>query len=171
MEPDDERYLVTGAPRLSKGQPAPLFERLVGERLVGHQPSAGEPLRSYETGEAAESVRREVERLLNTRRPPLPTSTLGATVIQYGVPDFSHLATANTMDLVALSRALSQAIQSFEPRLTNVRVELQPDPKHPSAALGCLYASLRIRMVSEPVCFPLQLGRNGAASIAEAAEK
>jgi type VI secretion system lysozyme-like protein len=166
MEPDDQRYLLTTAPRLSKGQPAPLFER-----LVENQPPAGEPLRSYETAQAAESVRREVERLLNTRRSPLPPSVSGTTVIQYGVPDFSHLAAANTLDLLALSRVLSQAIQSFEPRLTSVRVELQADPKDPSGAMGYLYASLQIRMVSEPVCFPLHLGRNGAALVAGQAER
>lgn len=166
MEPDDQRHLLTTAPRLSKGQPAPLFERL----MENYSP-AGEPLRSYETAGAAESVRREVERLLNTRRSPLPPSARAPTVIHYGVPDYSHLTAANTLDLLALSRVLSHTVQAFEPRLSNVRVELLADPKNPSGALGYLYASLRIRMVSEAVCFPLQLGCNGVTTIAEAAER
>ena len=163
MEPDDQRHFVTTAPRLSKGQPTPLFERLVEK----YSPAA-EPLRSYETAEATESVRREVERLLNTRRSPLPAPARGPSVIHYGVPDCSHLTAANTLDLLALSRVLSQTIQAFEPRLTNVRVELLADPKNPTGALGYIHANIRIRMVSEPVCFPLQLGPNGATTIAEA---
>ncbi len=166
MEPDDQRRRLTTAPRLSKGQPAPLFER-----LVENYSPAGEPLRSYETAAAAESVRREVTRLLNTRRSPLPPPMLGPSVIHYGVPDCSHLTAANTLDLLALSRVLSLAIQAFEPRLSSVRVELLADPQNPSGALGYLHANIRIRMVSEPVCFPLQLGRNGATTIAEAAEQ
>lgn len=166
MEPDDQRHLLTMTPRLSKGQLAPLFER-----LAENHPPAGEPLRSYETDQAAESVRREVERLLNTRRSTLPLVSSGNTVVDYGVPDFSHIAAASTLDLAALSGVLSQAVQSFEPRLSNVRIELQADPKNPSGAIGHLYARIRIRMVSEAVCFPLLLGRNGVASVAPRTEK
>lgn len=165
MEPDDQRSLLGQQPRLSKGQLTPLFERLVEK-----YPPAGEPLRSYDVEAASESVRREVERVLNTRCTSSAAGPRDNTVIQYGVPDFSHISVASTPDLLALSNRLSQAIQSFEPRLANVQVELQPDPKNPNGAVGHLHAKLRVRMVSEAICFPLALGRNGKASIAEAEE-
>jgi type VI secretion system protein ImpF len=162
MEPDDQRPVLKLQPRLYKGQLTPLFER-----LVENHPPAQEPLRSYEIQDAAESVRREVERVLNTRCATTSGGNLAQTVIQYGVPDFTHISVANTLDLLALSRQLTQAVQSFEPRLANVYVELQPDPKNPNGAIGHIHAKLQIRMVSEAVCFPLALGRHGKASIAE----
>ncbi len=165
MEPDDQRPLLGQQPRLSKGQLTPLFERLVEQ-----YPPAGEPLRSYDVAAASESVRREVDRVLNTRCIASAGASRQNTVMQYGVPDFSHISVASTPDLLALSHRLTQAIQSFEPRLANVQVELQPDPRNPNGAVGHLHARLQIRMVSEAICFPLTLGRNGRASIAQPEE-
>jgi type VI secretion system protein ImpF len=119
---------------------------------------------------SAESVRREVERILNTR---CATATGGpgeSTVVQYGVPDFTHISVASTLDLLALSQQLTQVVQFFEPRLANVYVELQPDPKNSNGAVGHLHAKLQVRMVSEAICFPLVLGRNGKAALAKPEE-
>jgi type VI secretion system protein ImpF len=165
MEPDDQRPVLKLQPRRSKGQLTPLFERLVEK-----YPPAREPLRSYTADGAAESVRREVERLLNTRCTASTGGPGESTVIRYGVPDFTHTSVASTLDLLALSQQLTQVIQSFEPRLANVRVDLQADPKNPNGAVGNLHAKLQIRMVSEAVCFPLVLGRNGKAFLAEPTE-
>jgi type VI secretion system lysozyme-like protein len=129
-----------------------------------------EPLRSYQIEEAGESIRREVERLLNTRC-TLPAECAGeTTVLQYGVPDFTHISAASTLDLLALSRKLSWAITSFEPRLSHVQVELRRDPSKPNAAVGHLHAKLQLRTMSEAVSFPLALGRDGQASVAEPEE-
>ena len=157
-------------PRPSKGQVAPLFERLVNrpQGPVDNGTPAQEPLRSYQIEGAAESIRREVERLLNTRC-TLPTEPAGeTTVLQYGVPDFTHISAASTLDLLALSRTLSSVITSFEPRLSGVQVELRRDPSKPNAAVGHLHAKLQLRTVSEAVSFPLALGRDGQVSVAEA---
>lgn len=153
-------------PRSSKGQVAPLFERLVNQPQRPGAP-AQEPLRSYQVEEAAESIRREVERLLNTRCILPAECAPERTVLQYGVPDFTHISAASTLDLLALSRTLSLAITSFEPRLSSVQVELRQDPRRPNAAVGHLYAKLQLRTLSEAVSFPLALGRDGQVSVAE----
>lgn len=77
--------------------------------------------------ELKQSVRRDLENLLNTRcRPmtlPEELSELEVSLVNYGIPDFtgSNLRAAEEPDL--LFRAIESAIRNFEPRLTVVRVE------------------------------------------------
>lgn len=72
-----------------------------------------------------ESIKRDVEYLLNTRCPPIPDIALypkaAASVVNYGLPDISSFSDS-AGDQSALLAALVQTLRRFEPRIQNVRV-------------------------------------------------
>lgn len=109
------------------GARAPLFDRLAGREPVpyGDPPR---PLRILDRAALAESLQRELQRLLNTRRPEFKPGALagaGLTVIEYGLPDYSAMYTQNPEDQKKLSILIRSTIESFEPRLRDVRVEVK----------------------------------------------
>jgi type VI secretion system protein ImpF len=72
-----------------------------------------------------DSVKRDVEYLLNTRCPPIENLSLypkaASSVVNFGLPDLSSYSDT-TMDQNALLAAMVQTIRRFEPRIQNVRV-------------------------------------------------
>lgn len=134
---------------------------LLFERLVDQQPSQreeAEPFRVLTRVGLRESVRREVERLLNTRC-PFPDGFLPGqrTVADYGLPDFSHLSPASDEDRFEMAGAIVRAIEAYEPRLRRVRVHIEPDTDNRNRGLGCIEAQLVMGEVLEPVSFPFHL--------------
>ena len=114
------------------------------------------------TAEVVASVRREISRLLNTRvAPNHRASAPRLSVVDYGIADFSHLSAADTLEIEALAKLLTHAIQSFEPRLLNPRVVLQADPSDLRKVIGQMDAKVMIGVIPEPVCFPLELYLRG----------
>jgi type VI secretion system protein ImpF len=104
---------------------APLFDRLVDHQP--RQPSEPQPRSTLSRGELHASVRREVERLLNTRC-SVPASELddsARSVVDYGVPDGALLSPHSQTDNQRLEQLFSRAISAFEPRLRHVRVTLE----------------------------------------------
>lgn len=77
--------------------------------------------------EIQKAVRRDVEDLLNTRYRcdmwPPQLNGLEDSLINYGLPDFtaSGLNLSNQTDV--LTRAIKDALERFEPRLVDIRVE------------------------------------------------
>jgi type VI secretion system protein ImpF len=73
-----------------------------------------------------ESVRRDIEWLLNTRRlvdlPPENLVEVNRSVYVYGLPDFTSWSVANPQDRKRLLRELHATIRLFEPRLSNPRL-------------------------------------------------
>ena len=74
-----------------------------------------------------ESVKRDVEYLLNSRRPPIPQmqqyAKAAASVANYGLPDMnSYSGSGNEHN--SLLMAILQTLRNFEPRIQNVRVFL-----------------------------------------------
>jgi type VI secretion system protein ImpF len=80
--------------------------------------------------EIKDAVRRDLENLLNTRARCLswpPTlDELPASLVNYGLPDFTNTYARAVQDPENLIKAIQFAIERFEPRLRNVRVELMP---------------------------------------------
>ena len=76
-----------------------------------------------------ESVKRDVEYLLNTRCPPIPDilhyPKAAASVVNFGLPDVSAFSDSST-DQNALLAAMVQTLRRFEPRIQNVRVMVAP---------------------------------------------
>jgi type VI secretion system lysozyme-like protein len=144
-------------PRPISGAKTPLFDRLLDDGPEVRQPVS--PNRAYDAQSLRESVRADLVRLLNTR-----TNLRGnirelahGTVLDYGIPDLSPISAADEQQRVALARRVEDVISTYEPRLQNVKVLIQPDKSDPRKLLGVVYASLVIGSVVEPVYFPLAL--------------
>jgi type VI secretion system lysozyme-like protein len=131
------------------------------DKLVDYNPQLSReprPLRTLSRRELRESVRRELDRLLNTRC-PLPTEVREErerSVIDYGVPDFSALNPLSPDDQELLALQLKHTIETYEPRLQDVRITAEP-PKtdfHKSL-LFRIDAVLSVESIREPVSFPV----------------
>lgn len=148
-------------PRPITGARAPLFERLVDEdRGAALEPV---PLRVLDRAGVIASVTREVGRLFNTRSPHPERLAQPETawVLDYGVPDFGGSSAASAADRERYATLLAQALQRFEPRLSQVRVTLEPVPEAPSRLAGRVSAQLQLGRVREPVSFPLLAAADG----------
>ena len=75
-----------------------------------------------------DSLKRDVEWLLNTRRPPIDHiesySKASASVIHYGLTDINAFTGSSGRDENALSLAILQSLREFEPRIQSPRVFL-----------------------------------------------
>ncbi|HEY3568171.1 MAG TPA: type VI secretion system baseplate subunit TssE [Thermoanaerobaculia bacterium] len=140
---------------------APLFDRLVDREP--QSPAEPRPLRTLDPRGLRESVRRELERMLNTRS-SLPVDRLVArgelTVLEYGIPDLSAFSAGNEDDRRLLLQLVARAVAAFEPRLRGVRVgfesERLEEGRH--ALRLRIDADLVTDEVAEPVSFPTLFG-------------
>ena len=152
-------------PKPIAGARALLFDRLVDVPDWNEQE---QPLRILNREQLKASVRRELERLLNTRC-SIPLHLLGEeerSVVNYGIPDFSSLSPHNADDHTLIASIVGQTITAFEPRLRNVRVEVGRTFSAESALWLDINAELVVGTFSEPVSFPLTLnGKTGTAEI------
>jgi type VI secretion system protein ImpF len=101
------------------------------DRLIDREPgNRSEPAnwRTQSLKELKDSVRRDLEWLLNARRIPIePRAALKElwhSVYTYGLPDSTGLALRSAEDRARLARAVEFAISTFEPRLVNVSVTI-----------------------------------------------
>lgn len=151
-------------PRRLRRLRLPLFDRLVPPL---HRESGLSPHIEPGIAEAIESVRRDLERLLNTRARPESArngpETL--TAIDYGLPDFAFLSSANPADQGLLSSAIVRRIEAFEPRLRNVRVALFPSKAGPHKLAGALTADVLIGYLAERVSFELAPAEGGGTVV------
>lgn len=105
-----------------------------------------------------QSVRRDLEWLLNARRSWLP---LGATareletsVLGFGLPDFTVMELSTDEGRQWLCDEVKRTISRFEPRLTRVRVSLQETEAPLDRQLRLrIDAVLLVDPVPEPVAF------------------
>ncbi len=101
------------------------------DRLIDHEPRVStepESRRVARLSDIKQSVRRDLEWLLNSRRLvvdiPHGLTQLKTSVLTYGLPDFTHSSLVNPGDRAALQRAIENVVARFEPRLTQVVVTL-----------------------------------------------
>jgi type VI secretion system lysozyme-like protein len=144
---------------------------LLFDRLVDLHPEADEgerPFRVLDREQLKASVRRELERLLNTRC-SLSLHHLGEaerSVVNYGIPDFSSLSAQNADDHALIASIIRQTITAFEPRLTQVRVEVQPIEDEEGALWLYIDGVMAVDLFNEPVSFPVLLNsKNGAVEV------
>lgn len=143
---------------------APLFDRLVD--LEPGSRSEARPFRAFDKAGLRESVRRELERLLNTRS-SLPAERLAGrplTVIDYGVPDFVDHTPKNPTDRARIAAVLERTIAAFEPRLREVKVEIGDLRGEDQALWVKVDAQLVCESVREPISFPAIIRRQPGAS-------
>jgi len=144
-------------PKPIRGAKALLFERLVDEDH--HTPSEARPFRIYGVEALRESVGTELTRLLNTRCPRIGgiVDEADRTILDYGVPSFTHISTGSDTDTRQLAQILEQAIKFYEPRLREVRVTIESSTTSKITTTGTIEAMLVVDNVNEPVSFPLVL--------------
>ena len=152
-------------PKPIAGARALLFDRLV-DVSDGHFDE--QPLRILNREQLKASVRRELERLLNTRC-SIPLHRLGEeerSVVNYGIPDFSSLSPHNADDHALIASVVAQTIAAFEPRLRQVHVEVGPVSVAESALWLNISAHLVVDLFAEPISFPLTLNsKSGTAEL------
>ncbi len=72
-----------------------------------------------------DAVKRDVELLLNSRRPPIPQLSrypqAAGSVMNYGLPDVNSYGSSSA-DQNALMMAILHALRHFEPRIQNVKL-------------------------------------------------
>ena len=109
-----------------------------------------------------QSVRRDLENLLNTRRCcavwPAHLEELERSLVSYGIPDITStgLGTAAARD--DFRRAVEDVIRQFEPRFTSVAVEMVENAEPVDRTLRFrIRALLRAEPAPEPVVFDSML--------------
>jgi len=101
------------------------------DRLIDYEPESSTELpksRSQLLREMKNSVRRDLENLLNTRWRcvawPPDMNELETSLVNYGIPDFSGANMGAHSDRENLRRVIEDVIRRFEPRFKTVRVEI-----------------------------------------------
>jgi type VI secretion system protein ImpF len=104
-----------------------------------------------------QSVRRDLEWLLNTRSEPggLPEELveLNRSLACFGMPDFTSWNVRGGMDQETLRRSIEEAVAKFEPRLEGVVVTLEAMSDVDRSVRFRIDARLRIEPAPEPVSF------------------
>jgi type VI secretion system protein ImpF len=131
------------------------------DRLLDDDPTATREtakMRTQVLREMKQSLRRDLENLLNTRRRakevPQDLEELAISLVNYGIPDITGSdlgASANRADFAGV---LEQILRDFEPRFKSVRVEMLENPEPAQRVLrfrieGLLYAE----PAPEPIAF------------------
>ena len=152
-------------PKPIAGARALLFDRLVD---VPPEREHEQHLRILNRDQLKASVRRELERLLNTRC-SIPLHQLGEeerSVVNYGIPDFSSLSPHNADDHALLASIVGQTIAAFEPRLRRIHVDVSRAAGAESALWLTISADLVVGVFAEPVSFPVTLNsKSGTAQL------
>lgn len=137
------------------------------DRLLDFEPkvsSEAPKSRSQGVRELKQSVRRDLEWLLNTRhsaeKVPEGLEEVSKSIAIYGLPDFTGLSSKNIDDRKTLIRNIETALRTFEPRFMNLKVTLVESDDHSRGVKFQIQAVLRVEPTPEPVVFDtvLQVG-------------
>ncbi len=136
--------------------PPSLLDRLLDDRPeVSEEPISS---RTQTVRQLKESVARDLEALLNTRREaledlPADLAETGRSLLAYGLPDFTSFSLLGPQDRTRIRRIVEQTITTFEPRLARVRVTLEPLREHDRTLRFRVDALLRVDPAPEAVTF------------------
>ncbi|RCU52730.1 type VI secretion system baseplate subunit TssE [Corallincola holothuriorum] len=101
-----------------------LLDRLIDDDPTGVRDSKA--MTNFGLRELRDSVRRDLEALLNSRSSwleiPDHYEELQASLVNYGLPDFSSMQTSNLEGRQRLCQIIEEAILRFEPRFVEVSV-------------------------------------------------
>ncbi len=96
------------------------------DRLIDDRDNPLPTMRASSTKYFKDSVRRDLEWLLNSRTPLQSPHGKESerSLYTYGLPDISSVSLLSSRDRIALTKAIQAAITKFEPRIINPRVVL-----------------------------------------------
>ena len=132
-----------------------VLDRLIDEEPeISREPPAS---RAKNLRQLKQSVRRDLEWLLNTRQwieeiPPELEETRRS-LATYGLPDFSALSVNSPADQKAMRRLIEDEIRFFEPRLIDVEISLETARDAERSLHFRINARLRVDPSPEPVVF------------------
>ncbi|MCD1600165.1 type VI secretion system baseplate subunit TssE [Rheinheimera aquimaris] len=113
----------------------PLQQSLL-DKLIDDTPGqkdTGRSRRGFDLKALRQSVRRDLENLLNSRVQwhtwPQSYRELPQSLLNYGLPDFSVMVVDSDEGRLQLCRAVEQTIRRFEPRFVDVDVTV-PEQEH-----------------------------------------
>ncbi|MBP2233051.1 type VI secretion system protein ImpF [Azospirillum agricola] len=142
-------------PRIAQGVRAPLFDRLAADPREG----GGSGGRMLDRDGLRASIRRELDRLLNTRT-PLAADELGRRprgTLDYGLPDLSLFWPFDADSEARLARLVAATVAAFEPRLVNPRVTVARAGNERGRLRATVTGSVLLDGMVEPVSFPILL--------------
>lgn len=137
------------------------------DRLLDFEPKSSQEApksRSKSLAELKQSIRRDLEWLLNTRSYPGEIDEnleeVNNSVMVFGLPDFTGMSAKSDSELKRLKSTLEKAIKIFEPRFLNLKVSLEPVSDIDRLLKFRIEAQLNIEPSPEPIAFDtiLQLG-------------
>jgi type VI secretion system protein ImpF len=138
-----------------KGYPQTLFDKLMSDEISGVKSGA---MKRLTIEQVKNSVAIDLEALLNTRT-LVEEDSLGAfpecsrSIFSYGLNDFAGLSLASIDDRAFVCRGLERAISRHEPRLRNVRAELEIAQNSINKLCFSITAVLIVDESKEPVSF------------------
>ena len=129
------------------------------DRLIDDDPEGSADV--HETEEAAVArykvaLRRDLESLLNTKRPWLPVTDrypgMDRTIVGYGIPDLSTEDMSVAAVRERVRRTIAQVIREHEPRLSGIDIEMDEGPTSKGMRLR-ISAVLNIMQAEETVVY------------------
>lgn len=142
------------------------------DRLLDDAPAqAAEPnwAASYHIGRMKQSLARDLEVLLNTRK-LAEWETEGFprcadSMLNFGIMDLTTITVNDARSLRGLQDHLRKTIQRFDPRLGSVKIALEPGKDGPKSIRFRVDAVLRLQPGRPPVTFDatLQMGTNACS--------
>lgn len=138
------------------------------DRLIDYEPDNNKEApkaRSQVLRELKQSVRRDLENLLNTRRRclnwPPSMDELNQSLVGYGIPDFTGTHLGTTAERESFRNTIENVIRRFEPRFKTVRVVLLENAEPTDHTLRFrIDALLYAEPAPEPVVFDSSLEPN-----------
>lgn len=129
------------------------------DRLIDDDPQGSADAHESEEDAVARykvALRRDLESLLNTRRPWLPVvgryPGLDRTMIGYGIPDLSTEDMSVPAVRERVRRTIAQVIREHEPRLSEIDIEMDDGPTSRGMRLR-ISAVLNITQSEETVVY------------------
>lgn len=103
-----------------------IYDKLTDPNSTGNTERGG-----YTESQMIHAVQRDLEDLLNTRRPTFgelaidDMTQVQNSVVGYGLPDFANLRGISEEMRQSIAKEIADAIATFEPRLTDIDVSLK----------------------------------------------
>ncbi len=139
-----------------------ILDRLIDQEPAGLSPSPADPSRDLAHIKA--SVKRDLEWLLNSRRPlfdpPADLRHVRRSLLTFGLPDFTVANLSSTRDQDLLRRTIEETVRRFEPRLANVTVRLEAGREFDRSLRFRIDGMLQVDPEPEPVTFDSVLQLN-----------
>lgn len=120
---------------MAAGQPRDLLPSFLDRLIDAGAGDADGPV-VYTLEQMIDTVRADLEELLNTRQSrslhECPYPLVRESILAYGLPDLNSLPGASARDSDAISEHIARLVELFEPRLKNVRVQIDEEDETPT---------------------------------------